>query len=395
MLVRDKMRNSDTALRPRYWGNGFQEQEPALGGVRDIFQTPTLEFARHAHSTAHRSILSISDPPLCSVVTSMPMPIPTTLSNESSGSSARQVTMVAATTGGAIILVFLVFALIFFRVRSKQRRQELTDTLAREERKGKGAGGMGMLDGEGFESVRGRPPTQIEYQRPQVEYHLHLSPDLERRAQDHAERAPTLRYTALPPFLFPRRASDSGSAFREEVWPPPRQESVFVDPLLHAPAEDLSRIVTDIMGQPTGAFSAPSLPAYFSGAGTPQSRRNSCSTISAITPLRSSASTPTLPLSTLSVDSRVTLSDDDPPWPPTPGHLPSSTPPVSFWQRPTTPLFAAQRPPVLASKTPTQLRPSTGDGSPRVKNWLERTPRRLDHPPDQDHGMRRAASEGH
>ncbi|KAF8153525.1 hypothetical protein K438DRAFT_1778267 [Mycena galopus ATCC 62051] len=327
------------------------------------------------------------------------MPIPTTLSNESSSSSARQMVLVAATTGGAIVLVFIVFAAIFFHMQSRQRQQELTDTLAREERKGKGAGGMGMLDGEGFNPVRGRNPPQIEHRGSQIEFHLNLSPDIERTAQEYTERPPMLRHNTQPPFLFPPRTSDSGSAFREEVWPPPRQESVFVDPLLHAPEDDLARIVTDIMGQPvspthvafpsgsmstSGAASSSAsvmLPGPVSAA---RSRRNSCSTIYARTSAHSAASTPTLPLSSLSADSRGTESDDDPPWPPTPGLVGDSTPPVSYWQR------------SGASKTPRcdppQLRPSTGDGSPRVKNWLERTPRPLERSPGIG---RRAASAGH
>ncbi|KAJ6550980.1 hypothetical protein DFH09DRAFT_1281139 [Mycena vulgaris] len=395
MLLPHKTRDSDSSRQPWYWGQAFHEQEPALGGARQILDTPSFEYPRNAPSPTASSIPRTEGPPLCPIASAIAsaMPIPTSLSNESSGSTARQVTLVAVTTGGAILAVFLVFALIFFRVRSKQRQQELTDTLAREERKGKGAGGMGMLDGEGFESVRGR---QVEYRRPQITYHLQLPSDLERGPQYPAE--PTLRYPTLPPFLFPPRASDSGSAFREEVWPPPRQESVFVDPLLQAPADDLSRIVIDIMG-PNGnarVDSSASLPTYspFSGAASPRSRRNSCSTIYAATALRSYASTPTLPLSTLSADSRGTDSDDDPLWPPTPGRMPGNTPPVSFWQRPGAPLLGTTTPPFLVSKTATPLfRPSTGDGSPRVKNWLERTPRRVDSAPD--YVPRRAASVGH
>lgn len=316
------------------------------------------------------------------------------LSNESASSPVRQ-TLVAATTGGAILLVFVLFAAIFFHMRGRQREQELTDTLAREERKGKGAGGVGMLDGEGFDSMRGGHPPQIEYHGSQIEFHLNLSPDVERTAQEYTARPPILRNNTQPPFLFPPRASDSGSAFREEVWPPPRQESVFVDPLLRAPADDLTRIVTDIMGQPeapthsppssTVASRAVSGGASFVAPAT-RSRRNSCSTIYARTAVHSSASTPTLPRSSLSAVSRGTDSDDDPPWPPTPG-IPSrgdSTPPVSYWQRP-----GATKAP---RRDPPQLRPSTGDGSPRVKNWLERTPRPLER---SSGTTRRAASAGH
>ncbi|KAJ7177069.1 hypothetical protein C8R46DRAFT_944118, partial [Mycena filopes] len=146
-------------------------------------------------------------------------------------------------------------------MRGRQREQEETDTLAREERSGKGAGGVGMLDEEDFgDSARERALPQIEYRAPMVEFHLDLPTTTtdDRPVQEYEERPPMLRYHTQPPFLFPLRTSDSGSAFREEVWPPPRQESVFVDPLLHAPEDDLTRIVTDIMGQPQPTHAASS-----------------------------------------------------------------------------------------------------------------------------------------
>ncbi|KAJ7088127.1 hypothetical protein C8R44DRAFT_861706 [Mycena epipterygia] len=412
MAHRPETRDSDSAQHPRYWANAFHEQEPALGGTREIFEIPSPEFARDVPSTPLDSITGGALPPTCpgaTPVSTMPMPkqIPTTLSNQSSASNTHQVALVAATTGGAIVLVFIVFAAIFFRMRCKQRQQDLTDTLAREERNGKGAGAMGMLDGEGFrDSVRGGGPPQFEFRRPQIEYHVRLSSDLERGAQP-PDSPPTPRYTTLPPFLFPSRASDSGSAFREEVWPPPREESVFIDPLLHAPAGDLSRIITDIMGHPNPNAHSSSLPTFFplslSGAASPRSRRNSCSTIYAPTILRSTASSPTLPLSTLSADA-YSGSEDDPSWPPTPGVLPgtgnSGAPPVSYWQRAGAPALAksaaAPGPTVLVPRPHPPLgvpRPWTGDGSRRVKNWLERTPRRID--PDGPVVARRAASEGH
>jgi hypothetical protein len=275
-----------------------------------------------------------------------------------------------------------------------------------------------MLDGEGFgDSVRGRHLPHIEFRGSQIEFHLDLSPDVERTAQEYTERPPTLRSNTQPPFLFPPRTSDSGSAFREEVWPPPRQESVFVDPLLNAPEDDLARIVTDIMGQPdvpthsisasTSTFTsaAASTSASLAGAAAERSRLNSWSTIYAPT-LRSYASSPSLPLSSRSADTRGTDSDDDPPWPPTPDVLPgSSTPPVSYWQRSSVGKSTRREPPQLRPSTgdgvpraehwleqPPQLRPSTGDGSPRVKNWLERTPRRME---PSTGPTRRAASAGH
>ncbi|PIL22949.1 hypothetical protein GSI_15645 [Ganoderma sinense ZZ0214-1] len=56
---------------------------------------------------------------------------------------------------------------------------------------------------------------------------------------------------ASPPHLLGMR-SESGSIFREAVWPPPSENSTLVDPLRVAgSAVDLSRIVDDVMGPTT------------------------------------------------------------------------------------------------------------------------------------------------
>jgi hypothetical protein len=58
-----------------------------------------------------------------------------------------------------------------------------------------------------------------------------------------------------PPLLFRARASESGSIFRESVWPPPSAASQFTDPITSAShAVDLGSIVNDVMG-PEGAAS--------------------------------------------------------------------------------------------------------------------------------------------
>ncbi|KAJ7189324.1 hypothetical protein GGX14DRAFT_408914 [Mycena pura] len=275
----------------------------------------------------------------------MPVPpIPTRLSNVSPPASAQQTTrtIVAGTTAGTIALVFLVIVayLFFFRVRYQRRQQNLDEAPTTEERKTNGAGGVGMLDGLDFHAVSPVLPPRIEY-RPSFEYHLALP---------FAEEPPPTAPPPRTPFLF------SGSALWEEVWPPPRAESVFVDPLLHAPvaalADNIARITTDIMGQPSegdadeGPLAPPKphwepppppsaacacgsacLPAVFPSLPCTRSPLGSASMAGPLpiaTTLRSSASTPTLPRSEsmASAQSRpTTASDDDPPWPPTPGGL--------------------------------------------------------------------------
>ncbi|KAJ7662533.1 hypothetical protein DFH06DRAFT_1324902 [Mycena polygramma] len=360
LLLGTGTRASDPARAPRFWEPAFYEQKSTL---REIAVSSKLHHWHHHDSSTTISRASLL--PVFSTTGSLPtMPIPTTLSDESSSSSARQTIMLAATTGGAILLIFVVFAAIFFLMRGRQQRQDLNKKLVREERKRKGAGGVGMLDGEGFDSLRGRPPPQIEFGAPQIEFHLNLRPEPEPAVQEYAERPPLLRCNSQLPFLFPRRASGSGSAFREEVWPPPQEESNFVDPLVHAAVDDLACIVTDVMGtsdahihsvpMPVPTSAPSSFPPSLAPAGG--LRRNSCSTIYSPTTGRS-ASTPTLPRSACSTETHGSDTDDDPPWPPTPGLLPDSRP-VSYWQRASTPKDPRRERP--------QLRPSTGDGSPRV-----------------------------
>ena len=71
---------------------------------------------------------------------------------------------------------------------------------------------------------------------------------------------------AAAPHLMGVRA-ESGSIFREAVWPPPGQPSALVDPLVKASsAVDLSRIVDDVMG-PSGNGGGRGPPTSFRSGG--------------------------------------------------------------------------------------------------------------------------------
>ncbi|KAJ7065558.1 hypothetical protein C8F01DRAFT_1080496 [Mycena amicta] len=239
--------------------------------------------------------------------------------------------LVAGTTAGATVLVFLIFAVIFLHVRGRQRRREVSDAMAMEERKGKGAGGVGMLDGEDFaDSVEG---TESETD---TKTEMDMMEPVPKPTPEPAVVLPSSISTARLPFLFPARTSDSGSAFREEVWPPPREESLFVDPLLQIRnGGDLARIVTDVMGLELGA-------------------------VLSVEPDSAGSSTPG------QTQSATTVSDDDPPWPPTPTVAPPL--PVAYPSK-SRDSNATKSP---RPRPPHLVRPSTGDGVP---NWLERTPR--------------------
>lgn len=61
------------------------------------------------------------------------------------------------------------------------------------------------------------------------------------------------------PHLATLRASESGSIFREDVWPPPGEASRFVDPILATSSQvNLGRIVEDVMGGNANARRTPS-----------------------------------------------------------------------------------------------------------------------------------------
>ncbi|KIK15645.1 hypothetical protein PISMIDRAFT_292746 [Pisolithus microcarpus 441] len=52
------------------------------------------------------------------------------------------------------------------------------------------------------------------------------------------------------PTLHQSHRSETGSMFREEVWPPPNERSRLIDPLARSHEIDLSSIVDDVMGVP-------------------------------------------------------------------------------------------------------------------------------------------------
>ncbi|KAH9925382.1 uncharacterized protein BXZ73DRAFT_50005 [Epithele typhae] len=95
--------------------------------------------------------------------------------------------------------------------------------------------------------IPGQSPLARSFQTP--------SPSLGGPAMD-PQRAATPYRGGLPPgvvapHLMGKRA-ETGSIFREAVWPPPSQSSLLVDPITSAAsAVDLSNIVDDVMGRST------------------------------------------------------------------------------------------------------------------------------------------------
>ncbi|KAK7000551.1 hypothetical protein R3P38DRAFT_3056294 [Favolaschia claudopus] len=229
--------------------------------------------------------------------------------------STRQIILTASMAGGAILLIAWGCAVVFFCVRSRQRRRKPTNTLVKGGRRAKGAGGRGTLDNESLDSVTVRVSD--------IEFHLDLSPDIECPAPDYteAEGPPRVRNDARPFYLLPPRASLIEAATSgQEVWPSSRQESV-LDPFLRLREDDLANIVAAVMGSPLVPTNQTPSPdpeprlasvADVEPVATPilPSRRNSCSSIDArATTLRSAVSTPALPAKSFSATNPTPLRD--------------------------------------------------------------------------------------
>ena len=140
------------------------------------------------------------------------------------------------------------------------------------------------------------------------------------------------------PHLATMRASESGSIFREDVWPPPGEGSRFVDPILSTSSQvNLGRIVDDVMGpnarRTPSPLPQPHPPSYHLRSGSFGSD-----------PFRAAPSP-----SVSSHQPRSSMMSDNDPVP--------VTPPKLFVTNP--------------NSTTSPTSPPT---SPKPKNWLERSP---------------------
>ncbi|KAF9481074.1 hypothetical protein BDN70DRAFT_931191 [Pholiota conissans] len=143
--------------------------------------------------------------------------LPTALINfdPSHDSDEHRTTVIAGTTTGLFIFVCSVLAAIFVYRRHKLRKALATS--------GKRKEGRGLLDGEDFDDDDVPPQMRS------------LS----------SQRHSLVRSVSPAPSLLKSRVSETGSIFREEIWPPPG----FVDPISKRSSQvDLSKIVDDVMG---------------------------------------------------------------------------------------------------------------------------------------------------
>ncbi|RDX39573.1 hypothetical protein OH76DRAFT_1413474 [Lentinus brumalis] len=192
--------------------------------------------------------------------------IPTTLSqsDSDSSSSATKRDMIAGSVGGAAFLI-LVTALFLFYRRHQHKKLSFFKRLQPKPR-------TRLLDGEDMDDYDMGPQTRYrDYPASVASSHTQTNatssavPGRSPLSRDFHDTSPVMSIVGPPmdphregtpsslppgaaaPHLLGMRA-ETGSIFREAVWPPPGQPSALVDPLVKASsAVDLSRIVDDVM----------------------------------------------------------------------------------------------------------------------------------------------------
>ncbi|TBU61812.1 hypothetical protein BD310DRAFT_974791 [Dichomitus squalens] len=343
--------------------------------------------------------------------------IPTTLSSDDGSSSTTATTrdIIAGTVGGAAFLI-LVGAIFLFYRRHQSKKSSFFKRMQPKPR-------TGLLDGEDIDDYDlgtpmaryrdypvsvasehsrsitnespGRSPLARDFNAPSP------GPSLMAAPMD-PHRAPTPNTGGLPPgaavpHLLGMRA-ETGSIFREAVWPPPGQTSNFVDPLKAASSVDLSKIIDDVMGPSPTASSQAHPPSAFRQRQGAHTGSASGSTTSLIgddpfaslsnlqTHSRETSETPLLSKANTSTpgffESRRPISVPETPGspmpPPSMGPLfvtnmgplsPSST--ISH-----SPTFTQSQQQALGQTTsPTVTTPTT-----QSRNWLQRSPKKATRP---------------
>ncbi|RDX43496.1 hypothetical protein OH76DRAFT_1410157 [Lentinus brumalis] len=190
--------------------------------------------------------------------------IPTTLSqsDSDSSSSATKRDMIAGSVGGAAFLILVTAIFLFYR-RHQHKKLSFFKRLQPKPR-------TRLLDGEDMDDYDMGPQTRYrDYPASVASSHTQTNatssavPGRSPLSRDFHDTSPVMSIVGPPmdphregtpsslppgaaaPHLLGMRA-ETGSIFREAVWPPPGQPSTLVDPLVKASsAVDLSRIVDD------------------------------------------------------------------------------------------------------------------------------------------------------
>ncbi|KIJ64195.1 hypothetical protein HYDPIDRAFT_167947 [Hydnomerulius pinastri MD-312] len=158
---------------------------------------------------------------------------------------------------GAAVLIIIVLSIAFYSRRKHFKRLKFLDAIT-SRRKQAHSRAM-LLAGEDLDDVDLARPPPGRYSDYETPWDGSSPPGSQRSLMGAAPRPPTHRSTP----------SDTGSAFREDVWPPPSETSRLMDPLARGADVDLSRIVDDVMGPPVHAvhFSQQSISSSHRGSG--------------------------------------------------------------------------------------------------------------------------------
>ncbi|KAJ7287809.1 hypothetical protein C8J57DRAFT_1284984 [Mycena rebaudengoi] len=205
----------------------------------------TSSVNRSSGSVSFTTIVTSIDNQLTTTTSALPNS-PTSLSTDSlAKTAARRTAIIVGATAAVVGVVLLLLGILFFYKRHKGRKLEFSEG-------SHGAGGVGLLDEEGFDDDDNVPMRR--YRDHSTSQSISHSANM----SSHSLGPPQ----SPAPSLFRQRAS-TGSAFREEgVWPPPQGER-FVDPLVGVgTGEGLGHIIDDIMGPAPAATAASSSSLY-------------------------------------------------------------------------------------------------------------------------------------
>ncbi|KAF8835810.1 hypothetical protein BDN67DRAFT_388753 [Paxillus ammoniavirescens] len=156
--------------------------------------------------------------------------IPTTIPSPQNTSSNRTLT-IAGSAAGAAALLIAILSIAFCARRKHFKRLKFLDAIT--SRRKQAHSRATLLAGEDLDDVglAQRPPGRYsDYETP----------------WDGSQRSLVGRGNVS-------RGSETGSVFREDVWPPPSESSRLMDPLAQSMSIDLRRIVDDVMGPSTEA----------------------------------------------------------------------------------------------------------------------------------------------
>ncbi|KAI0769944.1 hypothetical protein C8Q74DRAFT_1369190 [Fomes fomentarius] len=396
---------------------------PPTSSTSDLVSPTALPASNNTESFQTTITSAIATTVINGTTSTLFTTIPTTLSQDTTGdNAATKRNIIAGSVGGAAFIILIGALLLFYRRHQNKKLSFFKGSQPKPRTR--------LLDGEDLDDYDLGPPTRYrDYPASVVSSHAHSRSVTNGTPTPISGRSPTMRdFQASPgpsilgqpldphraatpgalppgaaaPHLLGMRA-ETGSIFREAVWPPPGAQ--LVDPIMNASnSVDLSSIVDDVMGPNAGAAAAagasarPPPSAFRTGPGTANESSSSLVgddpfaslsmlTISrpgSVTHLRETSEAPLLPRAASSTPGFFEARGRDTPEPPG-----SPMPPPSMG-----PLFVTNAGPLSPTSTispgsppktfvvqqalgqttsPTQSNPPQG----QPRNWLERSPKKL------------------